>query len=170
MAGYTKHICEKDIAEIKKSLKKYLSRLEPVIPYQYNFDTIKDLLYKYYPYEIYLINEKYNYYQVKEKSLISKGNKSRYKFPKLDDLILNSGICKKYLSTEYEREHKKNFIVSKYQKNVQIFSAQRDPKIKRIFDKIEKNKLKTQQVEPEFLDSLMGLYDRKKLHKRIRFT
>lgn len=164
--SYTKYICEKDITEIKKSLSKYLSSLETVIPYQYNFNTIKELLNKYYPYEIYLINEKYNYYQVKEKSLVSKGNKSRYKFPKLDDLILNSGICKKYLSEEYEREHKKNYIESKYQKNVQKFTAIRDPKIKSIFDKIEKNKLKTQQVEPEFLDSLMGLYDRKKTKQK----
>lgn len=164
--SYTKYICEKDITEIKKSLSKYLSSLETVIPYQYNFNTVKELLDKYYPYEIYLINEKYDYYQVKEKSLVSKGNKSRYKFPKLDDLILNSWICKKYLSEEYEIEHKKNYIESKYQKNVEKFTAKRDPKIKSIFDKIEKNKLKTQQVEPEFLDSLMGLYDRKKTKQK----
>ena len=43
-------------------------------------------------------------------------------------------------------------------KNLEILHEERDPKIK---SKVDKAKLKTQQMEPDYLDKLIGLYDRK---------
>lgn len=161
MSGYTKHMCDKDVAKAKNDLNKLLISITPLLPYEYDFRVIVDLLYKYYPYEMFLIDEKYKYYCVKEKSLISKGKKSRYNFESLSNLIKSLSIYNKLISVEYKIQYQEKFDESKYCINIESFSAKRDPKIRRIFDKIEKAKLKTQQVEPKFLDSLIGLYDRK---------
>lgn len=161
MSGYTKHMCENDVQDAKKSINNYLKSVIPLLPCTYDFELIKNLLYKYYPYEMFLIDEKHKYYFRKEKSLISKGKKSRYTFPVSDIIISYSQTYKKIFSDEYKRLHQQNFDEHRHIKSVESFSAIRDPKIKKIFEKIEKAKLKTQQVEPEFLDALMGLYDRK---------
>lgn len=161
MSGYTKHMCENDIEGAKKCINNFVNSIIPLLPRTYDFELFKDLLYKYYSYEMFLIDEKHKYYVDKEKSLISKGRKSRYIFPSSNILITSSPKYKKLFSDEYKRLHQQNFDESKYLERIKSFSAIRDPKIKKIFDKIEKAKLKTQQVEPEFLDSLMGLYDRK---------
>ena len=72
MSGYTKHICEKETAEAQKQINQFIESLIPILPYKYDFNTINSLLKDYYPYEIFLISEKYKYYQIKEKSLSSK--------------------------------------------------------------------------------------------------
>lgn len=161
MSGYTKYMCDNDITKAKNDLNKFLTSITPLLPYEYDFRVIVDLLYKYYPYEMFLIDEKYKYYCAKEKSLISKGKKSRYNFKSLCNLIKSLSIYNKLISDEYKTQHQEKFDEYKYCTNIETFSAKRDPKIRRIIDKIEKAKLKTQQVEPEFIDSLMGLYDRK---------
>lgn len=59
MPGYTKHMFQND-------LTKYLNSLILLLPYTYDFDVIKTLLEQYYPYECFIINEKYKYYCIKE--------------------------------------------------------------------------------------------------------
>lgn len=161
MSGYTKHMCDNDIKRAKNDLNKYLTSITPLLPYKYDSRLIIELLHKYYPHEMFLINEKYKYYCAKEKSLISKGKKSRYNFGQLSHLIRTLPIYNRVLSDEYKIKHQEKFDESEYLININTFSAKRNPRIRKIIDKIEIAKLKTQQVEPEFLDSLMGLYDRK---------
>ena len=161
MSGYTKHICDNNVTKAKNELNKFLISIASLLPYEYDCSEILALLHKYYPYEMFLTDERYKYYLIKEKSLISKGKKPRYKFKSLNSLISSLPKCKELVSEEYKIQHKQRFDESEYWSNIKVFSAKRDPKIKKIFDKIEKAKLKTQQVEPEFLDSLIGFYDRK---------
>ena len=161
MSGYTKHMCDNDVTKAKNDLNKFLTSITPLLPYEYDFRVILDLLYKYYPYEMFLIDEKYKYYCAKEKSIISKDKKSRYDFKSLNNLIKSLSIYNKLISDEYKIKHQEKFDESKYCMNIEALSAKRDPKIRRIIDKIEKAKLRTQQVEPEFIDSLIGLYDKK---------
>ena len=161
MSGYTKHMCEKDITKAQSDLTKFLKSIISLLPSEYDFNTIMDLLKQYYPYELFLINEKYKYYRAKEKSLLNKGLKSRYKFKSLDNLVKSLSVYKKLISSEYKSIHKENFNENAYNKAREDFSAQRNPKIEKIFNKINRAKQKTQQMEPEFLDVLMGLYDKK---------
>lgn len=162
LSGYTKHICHNNVNEAKKNLSKYIINIMPLLPYEYDFIVILELLYRYYPYELFLINEKYNYYYDKEKSLLAKGKKSRYNYDSLENLIKSLPTYNKLLSDEFIMKHQAEFNESIYHKNNENFLSRRNPKIKKIVDKIEKAKQKTQQVEPDFIDSLMGLYDRKK--------
>lgn len=154
-------MCENDINETKKNLKRYLINIKPLLPYEYDHTVILELLNKYYPYELFLINEKHKYYCAKEKSLLAKGKKSRYHYKSLKNLIKSLPIYNNILSNEYKIEYKEKFDENKYNENIKNFEVKRKPKVKKIYDKIEKAKRKTQQVEPDFLDSLMGLYNRK---------
>ncbi|MEO2211842.1 TIR domain-containing protein [Paenibacillus amylolyticus] len=161
MSGYTKHMCDSDTFKAKNDLNKFTRSIITILPYDYSSETIVELLYKYYPYEMFLINEKHRYYSDKEKSLTSRGRKSRYNFPSLHSLIKSLSVHNKLISNDYKIQHQQKFDETKQLENIKTFSIERTPKIKKVVDKIEKAKQKTQQVEPEFLDSLMGLYDRK---------
>ena len=79
MSGYMKHMFEKDLIKINSDLTKYLNSLIPLLPYTYDFDEIEALLKQYYPYEWFIINEKYKYYCIKEDCLKRHRKKSRFK-------------------------------------------------------------------------------------------
>ena len=161
MSGYTKHMCDNDVLKAKNDLNKFTHSIITILPYDFSSEIIVELLHKYYPYEMFLINEKHRYYSDKEKSLTSKGKKLRYYFPPLNGLIKSLSIYNKLISNDYKIQHQQKFDEKKQFETIKAFSAERTPKIKKVVNKIEKAKQKTQQVEPEFLDSLMGLYDRK---------
>lgn len=162
MSGYTKYKCEKDNNEALTKLNKLLKSVEPILPSQYNLDILKAILEKFYPYELFILNELYKYYNIKEKSLVSKGRKSRYKFNDVDSLLLKTKQYKIINSSYYKQKHEANFSSTRYTEALEKFSAIRNPKIERIVEKINKAKRKTQELEPAFLDSLIGLYDQKR--------
>lgn len=161
MSGYTKHIFMKDLRKINSDLTRFVKSIIPLLPYSYNFDTINLLLKRFYPYELFIINEKYEYYCSKERYLQAVGKKSRFKMATPSNLIRKLPIYKKISTSEYIQQHQKNYdeITQKEEENK--LAITRNPKIKKICDKIKKSKAKAQQVEPAFLDALMGLYDRK---------
>lgn len=105
MSGFTKHMFEKALNEIKNELTKYINNLVPLLPYSYNFDTIKALLEKYYPYEWFIINEKYKYYCIKEDCLKRHGKKSRFKIDDPCRIMQNLTIYKKITHSEYVCRH-----------------------------------------------------------------
>ena len=160
MSGYTKHMFENDLIKINHDLTKYLNSLIPLLPYTYDFDTIKALLEQYYPYEWFIINEKYSYYCIKEGCLRRQG-KSRFKMNAPCELVQKLPIYRKITDQKYVCQHQNQYNEEVREQYERYFTVQRNPKIKRICDKIEKAKVKTQQMEPEFLDVLMGLYDKK---------
>lgn len=161
MSGYTKHVFDEDLKRINNELTGYLNSLIPLLPYDYNFDTIEVLLRRYYPYELFIIDEKYKYYCSKENCLEHLRKKPRFKMAAPPNLIRRLSIYKKITSPKCIQQHRNQYseaLRTQYESN---FIIKRNPKIKKIYDKIEKAKTKTQQVEPAFLDELMGLYDRK---------
>lgn len=161
MSGFTKYKCEKDQNEAISKLNKLLKSLEVILPYKYDFEGLKAMLEMFYPHELFLLNEQYEYYSIKERSLISKGKKSRYNFSNIDSLIQKTRQYQFITSSSYKKRHEANFSQTRYTHEVAKFSAIRNPKIKCIVDKINKAKRKTQEVEPLFLDKLIGLYDQK---------
>lgn len=154
-------MCENDVLKAKNDLNKFTRSIITILPYEYSSETIIELLHKFYPHEIFLISEKHRYYSDKENSLTSKGKKPRYNYPSVNSLITSLSIYKKLISNDYQFQHQQKFNEAKQLESIKVFSTVRTPKIRKVVEKIEKAKQKTQQVEPEFLDSLMGLYDRK---------
>lgn len=159
--GYTKNMLTKDIEKTKKEIRIYLNSIKGILPRNYNGKTIIQLLNNYYPHEIFLIDQKKNYYFYKEKSLISKGKKSRYVFKSSREFITSSIVYNELISKKYKMYHECIFNEVIRQENISKLEMRRNPKIFKIATKIEKAKLKTQQMEPEFLDVLIGLYTRK---------
>ncbi|ENZ02556.1 hypothetical protein HMPREF1092_01791 [Clostridium thermobutyricum] len=168
MSGYTKHMYEMDIHQIKVEFSKYIKTLLSILPKDYDINTIISLLIEYYPYEWQILNEKYEYYCKKDKKLKSVGQKIRYSMREPIKIIQNLKITTKIMSESYRNSYKLQYDEYIQLKNIEIFQNKRLPKIKHIKDKIDKAKLKTQQVEPFYLDALIGLYDKKKTSQKDR--
>ncbi len=161
MSGYTKRKCQNDFRQAIIDMNKYIKTIMPILPYEYNLEVIKGLLEKYYPHEMKALSVQYKYYQTKEKSLV-KHKKSRYSlFLDVEGIILSSAVYKTIMSEKYISNHKTTFSKESTDIETKKLSSKREAKIKKIDDKIQRSLQKTQQVEPEFLDALMGLYDRK---------
>lgn len=69
MSGYTKHIYDKDLQETRKQLSKYVEDVTPLLSEKYTFDEILDLVKEYYPFEWRILEEKYQYYCKKDKTI-----------------------------------------------------------------------------------------------------
>lgn len=59
------------------------------------------------------------------------------------------------------KRRQETFSIQKQKEYKNLLDKRRLPKIEKRQEKIEKAKKRAQEMEPEFLDALMGLYDRK---------
>lgn len=168
MTSYTKHMYYKDIDSIKRKLSEILETLIPVLPQNYNYDTIIHLLQEYYPLDWQLINEKYEYYSIKDKSLVRFGQSKRYSMSTPLSLLQSLDIYNRIFSKQYMDEHIASFSSETYLENVKKLTALRSPELKTRIDKLEQAKKKAQAVEPAFLDALIGLYNRKTTSQKDR--
>lgn len=85
-----------------------------------------------------------------------------------NESIQSLSIYKKIFSVQYAADHAANFSEDIYMSNEKKLLAERMPKIQARTEKIKLMKQKAQAVEPEFLDTLIGLYDRKNTSQRDR--
>ncbi len=162
MSGFTKHMSQKFLEESKRDFSNYIKKLITILPVEYDLKILISLLEKYYPYELKLLHERYDYYRIKDKKLGSlKNKKPRHSIPEPKIIIEQLGITKKIMEESFRKNHKLSFDEVFWKNNILALEKDRLPKIKKIEDKIEKATSKAQNVEPIFLDELMGLYDRK---------
>lgn len=168
MSGYTKHMYEKDINEIKNQFSVYIKSIINILPGNYDINTIIFLLIKYYPYEWQILNEKYEYYCKKDKKLKTLKKKVRYSMPQPTEIIEYLKITQQIISNSYKYNYNSKFDENARLKNEKKLKNERIPKIKRIKDKIDKAKLKAQEMEPLYLDALIGLYDKKNTIQKDR--
>lgn len=168
MSSYTKHMYTKELEDIKKNLSNYVNRIRLVLPKEYDLDTILSLIKRYFPFEWQIINEKYNYYCAKDRKLRALKRKVRFAMLEPGVLLENLIITRQLLSKEYSDSHKHGFIEEVQKSNEEELKRERDPKISKRQEKITKAKIKAQEVEPLFLDELMGLYDRKSTTQKDR--
>lgn len=168
MSGYTKKAYTKDLENIRRDFTSYIKKIINVLPENYDFDTILSLLKEYYPYEYQILDEKYQYYSKRDKSLISRKGKARFFMPTAEVIIKQLGITKKILSDPYKKDYKLKFNKEEQFKNQELLKKNRLPKINKRREKIEKAKLKAQEVEPVYLDALIGLYSKKRTSQMDR--
>lgn len=168
MAGYAKHSYENDIYKIENDFSKYIKSIMNILPKNYNKDTIISLLIEYYPFEWQILNEKYEYYCRGDKKLKSLGKKVRYFMKEPRDIVGNLKITRKITDELYKYNHRLQYNEESRLRNIENLKGNRLPRINRIKDKIDKAKLKTQQVEPFYLDALIGLYNKKNTSQKDR--
>lgn len=168
MPGVTKHIYEHDIRDIMSMWTTQLKSIQMVLPQKYTDRDIISTLKKYYPHEWNSVEIKYWYYQEKDKSLKQRFGKTRYNMKKPEELLQTHGLYKKFTSLQCRQTYAANFSVGETAKLENALWKKRQPKISKIDEKIARAVAKTQQVTPNFLDQLIGLYERKNTTQKDR--
>ena len=167
MAGYTKKMCQKHHNSTETEITQMIYSIIPVLPCDYTFDTVFLILKKFYTHEMFIISDTHSYYETKQKELEKrKKGVKRYYYKTPEQYIRNSNIFKKIISYQYKQTHKKNFNQLNYEEETKKFELKRAPKIKKIINKIEKIKRKTQQVSPNHIERTIGLYSRKRTSQK----
>lgn len=161
MSGVTKHIFEHDIRDIILMWSKQLKIIQNVLPQYYTEEDIVSTLKRFYPHEWKSVEMKYWYYQRKDQDLKKRFGKTRYNMKKPIGLLLDVTFYRKMITLGYRQKYARNFNAESVMKEERILWNKREPKIKRIDQKVEKAMFKTQQVTPSFVDKLIGLYERK---------
>lgn len=159
--GVTKHIYEHDIREILTMWNKQIKTIIPLLPQFYEEDDIKLLLKEYYPHEWHSVEIKYIYYCKKDKFLKKRFGKARFFMKKADNLIKDVDLYRRISSYRYKEKHSKMFSEIQCQAATKELKEKRVPKIERINQKISNALRHTQQMTPDFIDQLIGLYERK---------
>lgn len=161
MAGVTKHIFDHDVRDIIGMLNKQLADIKHVLPRSYSTEGIISLLKYYFPHEWFSIEMKYLYYTKKDIFLKKRFGKSRYNMKKPGHLLECVGLYKKIVSSEFKAKHMNEFSEEIMLNKRSALWNIRAHKIEKINEKISNAKLKVQQVTPEYIDQIFGLYERK---------
>ena len=168
MSGVTKKIYERNVIDIFKMWNEQLKSIERILPQYYSKEDIIALLKNFYPHEWYSVQVKYDYYKIKDKHLKRRKGKARYNMEIPEKLIEQSQVFKRIISQRCKDNYSRNYDQIAVDQGYQQLWEKRKPKIERINAKIEKAKLKTQQVTPDFLDTLIGLYERENTTQKDR--
>lgn len=168
MSGVTKHIYDHDICDIISMWNEQLKCIQSVLPPNYSKQDIINSLKHYFPHEWYSVEMKYLYYLQKDKFLKNRYGKVRYNMKEPGELLQSVDQYKKMMSPANRKKYADNFseyfAVSAREK----LWNQRRPKIEKVNAKIERAKLKVQQVTPAYVDQMIGLYERKNTSQQDR--
>jgi hypothetical protein len=168
MAGVTKHIFNHDVIDIKSMWNCELKKIGKILPKNYTEQDIIMLLKKYYPHEWHSVEIKYEYYSIKDKNLQKRKGKIRYDMKRVEILLHDVPEYKKLILPNNRKNYAKNFNKEVQQQGVEKLWQLRSHKIEKINIKIETAKIKTQLMTPEFIDQLIGLYERKNTSQKDR--
>lgn len=166
MSGFTKHEYDNFIFETRKELQDYVKAIEVILPAEYNEEDIKKAIETYYPYEWRIIEERYKEYSRSDKKLQKLGKKVRYNMLLPDKILSGLHETRKLLSEKKKEEHRQQCMEGILISAADRFCLQREKKIAMRRNRIERALERTQRVEPEFLDNLIGLYDRKNVNQK----
>lgn len=142
MPGVTKHIYDREIFDINVMWNKQLKEIEKILPYTYNGTDIINLLKTYYPHEWKSVEYKKQYYDKKDKYLIKRFGKARYKMPLAEEIIQKNGKFQYLLSDKAKKNYYSNFNENIVENNKAVLWQKRKNKIVRIDKKISYAKAK----------------------------
>lgn len=161
MAGKTKRKYHGEIIKINKNLKKPIEKILEILPYNYNLNLIEEYFKKYYYYEWFYIKDMKEVYDIKDRRLESYGKKKRYNASNPKEYLLSLPQIKYKLNQKSKDKHKLSYNSNQRAKLLEELEQDSKKRYEKRYEKIKRAKEKVQQVEPEFLDKLMGLYERK---------
>lgn len=168
MPGVTKHIYEADIRDIHAMWKNQLKSIAVILPQNYTEEDVVNLLKEYYPHEWESVVFKKQYYDIKDKFLQKRKGRSRYCMPAPAVLLKSNAQFRKLISREHRLRYAERFDEEVRAKEESNLKRKRIPKIQRIDQKIASAKYQTQSVTPDFLDKVIGLYERKNTSQKDR--
>ena len=147
---------------------KELSTIRDILPIHYGINDIISMLKQFYPYEWQGVEHKYQYYNKKDDFLKRHKGRTRYNMETPEVLLWKVNLVNVIMKKEYRDKYDENYSEEAVEKAIKELYEKRKKSIEKIRNKIEKAKLKTQQVTPEFLDQLIGLYERKNTSQKDR--
>lgn len=160
MPGVTKHIYEHEIRDIISMWNTQLKSIQGLLPKDYIDKDVVAMLKRFYPHEWHSVEMKYWYYGKKDKYLKKRFGRTRYNMREPEKLLCSSNKYREIMSVDRRKAYAINYS-EEVSKLTQILWDKRKPKIERINKKIEHAKSRTQQMTPEFIDQLIGFYERK---------
>ena len=166
MSGVTRKIYEHELNDIKSMWNKQIKTIEDILGKHYDEKDIIESLKKYYPHEWYSVQVKYDYYYQKDKHLERITGRRRYNMPSPENLIKSVSEFKKITSYSFRQQHSLSYNIETATQYEILLSKKRQPKINKINKKIAEAKSKTQQVTPDFIDKLIGLYEQKRTSQK----
>lgn len=161
MSGVTKHIYEHEIRDIISMWNKQLKSIQDILPQNYVESDVISLLKYYYPHEWNSVDVKYWYYHEKDRNLKKRFGRTRYNMKEPMQLLYSSSKFREIMSLKRREDYYDNFSEDRVNELKQRIWDKRRPKIEKINKKIENAKSQTQQMTPEFIDKMIGLYERK---------
>lgn len=168
MAGVAKKIFQSELNKIKSELNAPIKEILKILPKNYIFDDIKILLQEFYYFEYFNLKDFKDYYEKQNEILIKNQKKSRYEFTSINNFLLSFPAIKKALEITSKESYNKKYCEETRTINYKNLKNKREEKLKKRKEKLEKAKERVQNVEPKFLDKLMGLYLRKNTTQRDR--
>ncbi|MEE0692019.1 MAG: hypothetical protein U0M33_03830 [Lachnospiraceae bacterium] len=161
MSGVTKHIYEHEIRDIISMWNTQLKSIQDILPQNYDESDVINLLKYYYPHEWNSVEVKYWYYHKKDRNLKKCLGRTRYNMKEPMQLLYSSSKYREIMSLKRKQDYHDNFLEDRVSELKQKLWDKRRLKIEKINKKIENAKSKTQQMTPEFIDKMIGLYERK---------
>lgn len=162
MSGYAKRGFDKYIVDQQVKFYKIFKRdVLPVLPGFYTFDEIYSIFEEYYPFDLRAFEFELNGYRHQDKTLSKIQHRKRY-YVKSPKKYLECGrgfeyaLSPKFISARAETIEENNRKVQK-----EKFVEKRNKANAKMQIKINKAQNLAQEMEPEFLDKLMGLYLKK---------
>lgn len=168
MPGVTKHISDHEIRDIISMWSQQIKAIRPILPYEYGKEEIIALLKEFYPHEWKSVEYKHLYYKKKDEHIKKHTGKTRHNMPSASKLLDRVPLFQKILTDEYRLRWHTNFSLDAQELARQVLYTKRKPKIDKVDKKIAVAKAKTQQVTPDFIGKLIGLYERKNTSQKDR--
>lgn len=162
MPAVTKHIYDRQIFDIHLMWNKQLKQIANILPHKYDEKIIISTIKEFFPYEWQFVENCYEYYKIKDKYIEHFKGKKRYNMPTPCKLIQKNIIYRRLMSINVQQNYFRNYNYDTVQSERAKLYQKRKKAIDKVDNKIQLAKLKTQQVTPEFLDKLIGLYQRKR--------
>lgn len=168
MSGVSKKIFESELLKIKNKLEKPIKNILTILPEEYDLLMIENYFKELYIFEYNSLYDFKEYFDKKNKDLLRCGKKSRYKVPKILDFLKEYSEVKKALKNNFKIKHKENYCEE--ERNLKYISLKNevDKKNRKRKEKLEQAKARVQNIEPEFLDKLIGLYEKKNASQESR--
>ena len=161
MLGKAKRKYDGETMRLRKKLRRLIYKTFEVLPYEYNAEMLLDLFVELYPFEWKEIVERCNHYREKDKFLLSKGKKVRYRSPAPTSFFFGLKTVNNILSKNYMERHKANYNEKERLKKLTVLKAKRASNIIKRKNKILKYTELMQEIEPYYVDALIAAYHKK---------
>lgn len=160
MSGYAERGYNKFIAgQIDLFYSIIKEEILPTLPAKYSFDMVYNFLTQYYPLEIRAFQFELDGYTHQDKTLLKIKHHKRYFVKPIKDYFGCSKIAN-LLDENYISKRAESITEKECLNNKEILIKKRESIIKNKLEKIKKAQMNAQELEPVFIDKMLGLYDR----------